>query len=314
LGLDYPPDSDPATGEPKVIKNGLADLWGARPVVEIDHHLIFETVSEAGKRGIPGFKRRNRGNSDARKRALHAALSVFFAWLKRERKITSNPCADIDRAGPPAARDHVLKADEIRWFWQAADSIGEPFGSIFKLLLLTGARLREVAGMRYDELHENGASWHLPGNRTKKHLPHVVPLSPAAQAIIAAASARQPIIFSTTGLSPPSGWSRAKRRLDAAMAGIATNDRGADVKIAFRLHDLRRTAATGMAEIGIAPHIVEACLNHLSGARAGVAGTYNRAAYAAEKKVALERWAAHVSGIVNGTTGKVVPLHKTGAS
>lgn len=96
-----------------------------------------------------------------------------------------------------------------------------------------------------------------------------------------------------------SGWSKIKRRMDERM------------KIPpWRLHDLRRTAATGMAEIGIAPHIVEAALNHLSGAKAGVAGIYNRAQYAAEKKAALARWAQHVLGIVGGRAANVVPLEK----
>jgi integrase len=107
-------------------------------------------------------------------------------------------------------------------------------------------------------------------------------------------------IFSTTaGASPVSGWSKIKSRLDDQMQIPH-----------WRLHDLRRTAATGMAEIGIAPHIVEAALNHVSGAKAGVAGVYNRAQYAAEKKMALSRWADHVLGIVNGDKSKVVQLRK----
>jgi integrase len=106
-------------------------------------------------------------------------------------------------------------------------------------------------------------------------------------------------VFSTDGLHPVGGWSKIKRRLDTAMAIPA-----------WRLHDLRRTAATGMAELGIAPHIVEAVLNHISGARASVAGTYNRAAYAAEKQAALERWAAHVTGLVGGTPANVVSLRR----
>jgi len=78
----------------------------------------------------------------------------------------------------------------------------------------------------------------------------------------------------------------------------------------WRLHDLRRTAATGMADIGIPPHIVEAALNHVSGAKAGVAGTYNRAAYANEKRAALERWALHIERLVSsGEPDKVVNLH-----
>jgi integrase len=95
-----------------------------------------------------------------------------------------------------------------------------------------------------------------------------------------------------------SGWSKLKKRIDRRMDTAP-----------WRLHDLRRTTATGMAELGIAPHIVEAVLNHVSGARAGVAGTYNRAAYAGEKKAALERWAAHVEGLIKGQRAKIGPLH-----
>ena len=150
-----------------MIKKGLADIWGSRPVAAIDDYLIHETVGEAGKRGIPGLGRRNCGNSDARKRAMYAALSVLFVWLKRERKITSNPCADVARPGPPPARERTLKLDEMRWFWRACDAVGEPFGTVFKLLLLLGQRLNETAGLRRDELRDD--EWHIPSSRAKNH-------------------------------------------------------------------------------------------------------------------------------------------------
>ena len=178
-------------------------------------------------------------------------------------------------------------------FWSASGT--EQFGALLKLLLLTGCRLNEVAGMRRSELSEDLSTWTLPGERTKNHRPHVVPLPPMAREMIPAGEGR--FVFTTTGESPVSVGSKIKNRLDRAM------------KIPpWRLHDLRRTAATGMAEIGIAPHIVEAALNHISGAKAGVAGTYNRAAFAAEKKAALERWASHVMGLVAGRKAKVVPI------
>ena len=104
------------------------------------------------------------------------------------------------------------------------------------------------------------------------------------------------LVFTTTGTTPVSGWSKIKRRLDAAMGTTPP----------WGLHDLRRTAATGMAEIGVAPHIVEAALITSAVHKAGVAGTYNRAAYAAEKKAALERWADHVERLVSGKPAKVV--------
>jgi integrase len=123
------------------------------------------------------------------------------------------------------------------------------------------------------------------------------------------------LVFTTTGNSPISGWSKMKKQLDEAMlaearkAASVTGRDPNDVKLApWRLHDLRRSCATGMAEIGVPPHIVEACLNHVSGAKAGVAGIYNRAVYAEEKRVAFERWAAHVQSLMVGATSNVVPF------
>ena len=182
---------------------------------------------------------------------------------------------------------------EIRFFWLACDSIGAPFGMLFKFLLLTGARLNEASRITYAELQDHGTAWLLPATRAKNKRPLVVPLSALARAQLGTATDTG-YIFTTTGRTPISGFSKTKARLDAAMATMA------NAAIApWVLHDLRRTAATGMAEIGVAPHIVEACLNHVSGAKAGVAGTYNRAIYAEEKRVALERWAAHVQGITS---------------
>ena len=156
--------------------------------------------------------------------------------------------------------------------------------------------------MRRDELSEDGSIWTIPGVRTKNHRAHVVPLPPLARSILATLEpVSSEFAFSTTGRSPISGWARIKARLDDEMQVPP-----------WRLHDLRRTAATGMAEIGIAPHIVEAALNHVSGARAGVAGTYNRAAYAQEKRTALEVWAAHIGGIVGVQSSNVVSLTAAG--
>jgi integrase len=165
------------------------------------------------------------------------------------------------------------------------------------MLLLTGCRLNEVAGMRWAELSNDGSVWMIRGDRTKNHRPHVVPLPPVARALLNHVPRIEgsPFVFTTTGHSPVSGWSKTKARLDAVMAP----DRQ------WRLHDLRRTAATGMADIGIPPHIVEAALNHVSGAKTGVAGTYNRAAYTQEKRAALERWAAHVAGLIEGKQADV---------
>jgi integrase len=285
--------------ELEVIHGGLCERWHDKPVAKIDGHDIFGLLEETRSSGVPGLERRGSGPTESRARALLAALSILFTWLVQRRRVAQNPCIGVHRPDPPSARDRVLTNAEIVTFWSAASAERKAFGGLLKLLLLTGCRLNEVAGMRRDEMSEDGATWSIPGHRTKNHKPHQVPLPLLAQDIIESVKpiAGCPLVFTTDGRSPIGGWSKLKKRLDAAM------------KIPpWRLHDLRRTAATGMAEIGIAPHIVEAALNHISGARAGVAGTYNRAAYAPEKRAALERWAAHIEGLVAGKPANVVAL------
>jgi len=280
-----------------LVPKGLAERWRDRPIAEIDGHDIHSIVDETRRMGAPGLERRSEGVTESRGRAIFAVLSILFRWLVQHRRIDRNPCAGVHRPAAASARDRVLSDTEIVKFWAAADSVGEPFGPLLKLLLLTGCRLNEVAGMRRTELSEDGATWDIPGARTKNRRPHRVPLAPLAQKILADVTGKGELVFTTNGRTPVSGWSKLKKRLDAAM-GIP----------AWRLHDVRRTTATGMAEIGIPPHIVEATLNHISGAKAGVAGVYNRAAYLPERKAALERWAKHVAGLVAGKPAAVVPI------
>ena len=193
------------------------------------------------------------------------------------------------------------------------DAIGQPFGPLFKLLLLTGARLNEVACMTRDELSSDGATWSLPGSRTKNAKPHVVPLPPAARDLIASVPHivnKTGYVFTTRGAVPVSSWTYLKNLLDEAMIAVAKQE-CADAKIPhWRLHDLRRTAVTGMAELGIQPGVIELCVNHISGTRSGVAGVYNRSELLPERKAALERWAAHLASLVEGKPPKIVPLRK----
>ena len=301
LGLLYPLE-----GEPTATRGGLAERWADRSVAAIDGHDIYSVVDESRRRGMPGLGRHNNGLSNARGRAMGRTLSKFFAWLLQHRRITSNPCVGVWKPSAPQARERVLTDSELRLFWQAAGSLGPPFGPLLKLLLLTGQRLGEVSGMCREELHEDG-TWHLTGSRTKNRKQHLVPLPPLAHELIDSVPAieRCPYVFSTTGKRPVSGWSKIKARLGAAMLALAKKE-----ITPWTLHDLRRTAVTGMANLGIAPHVVEAVVNHVSGAKAGVAGIYNRAEYAAEKKAALTRWAAHVEGLVKDRPANVTPLRK----
>ncbi len=294
LGLAYPPTG----GEPTRIKSGLCERWNDKPLAEIDGHDIHSLIDETRRSGAPGLERRSDGPTEARARVMLSCLSKMFGWLVQHRKVSQNPCKDVHRPEASTARDRVLTDVEIVKFWRATEVERTELCALLQLLLLTGCRLNEVAGMTRAELSDDRATWNIPGARTKNKRPHVVPLAPLARKMVGTGG--EGFIFTTTGRSPISGWSKIKRRLDEAM------------KIPpWRLHDLRRTAATGMAEIGIAPHIVEAALNHVSGAKAGVAGTYNRAAYTEEKRAALERWASHVQGLVSERPANVVKMRKT---
>jgi integrase len=304
LGLDYPRDCDPASSEPQVIPGSLVDTWADKPVATIDSADIYTVVKEAREFGIPGLERNNDGTSQARGRKMHAALSNLFRFALKNRKVVTNPCSDVEHPGAPPARQRALSETEVKLFWKACEQI-ETYGPLFQLLLLTGQRLGEVTGMTRAELSEDGTLWTLPGSRTKNHLPHTVPLPPLAQSIIERVPrVENPhgYVFTVSG-KKLTGFSKAKPALDRIMATLA--NRSVE---AWRLHDLRRTCATRMAELGILPHIIEAVLNHVSGHKAGVAGTYNVATYAAEKKAALERWAVHVQGLVSGRQANVVSL------
>jgi integrase len=221
----------------------------------------------------------------------------------------------MHRPAAPASRERVLNVkvdvrsgDELRWFWQAADAIGDPFGPLAKLLLLTGCRLNEIARMQRSELSDDLSTFRLPSIRAKNNRGIDIPLPPLASGILESVTEGEgPFVFSTNGETPISGFSKYKVRFDALMVAEAAKDNVATIA-PWRLHDLRRSCATGMADIGIHPWIIEACLNHVSGAKGGIAGVYNVATYEAERREALIRWADYVASIVMGRKRKIVAL------
>jgi integrase len=315
LGLSYPKDG----GEPSIIKGGLAERWRDKPVAEITSEDIAIAVDDAIEKGIPGRPVRNNDASNSRGHEMVSALSPMFRALHEKRRVRSNPCLGIHRPKPPAARNRVLNvkadvrgADELRWLWKACDVMGAPMGSLAKLLLLLGQRRDEVAEMPISELSDDLSTWHLPGERAKNGRPNEVPLPPLARTIVADLIGDRTsgfVFLSKTDKTPISGFSKFKKKLDRAMLAFAREDDPDAVIKPWQLKDLRRTAVTGMAEIGIEPHIVEAVVNHISGHKAGIAGMYNYATYDKQKRAALERWASYVESIVSERPDKtVVPL------
>ena len=213
--------------------------------------------------------------------------------------MSQNPCKDVHRPDASRPRDRVLTDAEIVKFWHATDAERKELSALFKLLLLTGCRLNEVAGMTRGELSENGDTWNIPGARTKNKRPHVVPLAPLARDILATVAGVGELVFTTTGRSPISGWSKIKARLDAAMkiSVVAT--------ARFKAHGSNRHGR----DRDRAPYCRGDTEPHL-GREGRRRRHYNRAAYAAEKKTALERWAAHVQGVSAGKPATVVSLSR----
>ncbi len=257
------------------------------PVAKIDRARVSKQLGELSKaRGAHSADR------------ARAALSSLFGWAIGEGLAHVNPTSDTNRPVQPQARDRVLSDAELALVWTEAGA-GD-FGAIVRLLVLTACRREEVAAMAWSELQ--GDLWAIPGERTKNGLPLDLALPPLAFEVLRVVPARdgRDLVFGSRA-GPFSGWSKAKAELDARMVAAFKAERGSKaVLVPWRLHDLRRTAATRMGDLGVQPHVVEAVLNHISGSKAGVAGIYNRAAYAAEKRAALALWAERVASLTSG--------------
>lgn len=257
--------------------------------------LASKPLSTLSRKHIADAIDRAKARSDAAARLLFSDLRPFFKWAHERELVDTNPMTGLRAPKPAEARERTLEDDEIRAFWQAADEASWPFAAIYKLLLLTGARREEVAGIKWSELDLDAGAWMLPGDRTKNSRDHRIPLAHQAVAILdrrAIAAIKvglgykdSDLVFSTTGTTSPSGFSKAKRALDARMQEIL----GPKFK-PWRVHDLRRTCATGMEHLGVDLRVIEAALNHVSGTKAGIVGVYQRAEHREAVRAAFEAW------------------------
>jgi integrase len=286
-------------GKLEMLPKGLADRWRDRPVAEITGDDVHMIVDEVREKAVPGLKRNADGPSDAMASAMFALLSRLFRWLLGKRRIKVNPVMGVAAPKAGKSRERVLDATEVKAFWRACDDVAAPVAQCLKLLLLSGARRDEIGKLCRSEISDDGATITIPASRSKNRKPHIIPLPSLARDILKSVKVNgsdQVFCKGRGGLA----WSRIKAQLDDAVKFSKP----------WVLHDVRRTFATGLASINIEPHIIEACLNHQSGAKASVAGTYNRFAYEGEKRAALERWADHVVGLVESRTAKVVPMKR----
>jgi integrase len=280
--------------------------WRPRTEVEIARHLRGYAstlhrlpVATVSQRDIAGLLNRIAEKSgDVTANRVRASLCAFFGWLIREGiRLPEGNVASYTEKRKEKSRDRVLVHAELKRIWTGC--LDDDYGAILKLLLLTGQRANEIAELRWNEVHDDQIV--LPAGRTKNGRAHVVPLSDPAKEILAKCPAKdRTFVFGRddTGFQ---GWSKAKEKIDDRLG-----ERGKPLPH-WTPHDLRRTVATGMADLGVQPHVIEAVLNHISGHKGGVAGIYNRATYDREKRAALTLWAEHLLSVIEGRS-VVVPL------
>jgi len=290
----------------RIFDRDVTPRWRERPIAEITRQDVSEVLDEIAGRGAMV-----QANQTLKR------LKTLFRWALDEELIIADPTIRVRKRVRETARDRALRHDEIHLFWAGCEKVGWPFGPMFKLLLLTAQRRDEVGTMEWPEIDVDKRVWTIPRQKAKNDRTHEVHLSELALEIIGGLprigkSTR--FVFTTNGERPVSGFSKAKQRLDKHMMELlrAELEVGRDHDKAeidgWILHDLRRTAATGMARLNIAPHVVDRILNHVSGTIRGVAAVYNRHAYLEERKSALETWGRYVESLVRPNSANIVPL------
>jgi integrase len=283
--------------------------WRPRYYVEVERHLRKDwkplantTIKAIGRqdivRVIDGIAAsQGRVTADRAK----ATLSGLYAWAIDGGYCEATPLLHIKRRAENGARERTLTKDELREVWLAADAVGGDYGRIVKLLILTGQRRDEIGSLAWTEIDAAGARIELPPSRTKNHRAHSVPLSAEALAALPPKpDTDRVMVFGRIGTGF-SGWSKAKSELDAAITAARQERRVKEAMAGWRIHDLRRTFVTMLGDLRLgSPHVVEAILNHVSGHKAGVAGTYNHALYLDERTQALIAWGRFVRELVGG--------------
>jgi integrase len=274
----------------RMFENHILPEWKDRRFDEIVKRDVLNVIDDAAKRGP------HAANSAV------TVLSIFFNWALGRDMIVISPMLGVKKPTAESSRERTLADKEIKSIWDGCAKLNPVFSALVKLLLLTGARRNEVADMTWVELDIANRLWTIPASRTKNDVEHRVYLSDAALAEIKKLPHVKDakFVLTTDNRSAVSGFSKAKTLLDKSISGVA----------AWRLHDLRRTCATGMARLGIALPTIEKALNHSSGSFAGIVGTYQRHTFAEETKFAFIAWGDHVARVASGAAANVVPFRQ----
>jgi integrase len=279
----------------RLLNRDVIPKWKGRTVREISKRDVIELLDSKVDEGSPIMANR-----------ILATVRRLFGWCVERGILETSPCFGVKAPAPERSRDRVLSDLELRLVWRACDDISWPFGPLTKLLVLTAQRRDEVSEMTWSELDLDAKVWTIPRERTKNDVAHEVPLSDAVIEILHSVpkvAGGERYVFTTNGVTPVGGFSRAKNRIDAAIS----KQRGSAEPLArWTFHDLRRTAASGMARLGINLPVIEKALNHTSGSFAGVVGVYQRHHFSDEKRQALETWARFILSIQQPSENVVV--------
>jgi integrase len=276
----------------RIAEGELIPAWGSRPIEDIGRRDILDLVDGIVDRGSVTMARR-----------VQMYVHRLFKWAAGRGIVETNPAANVPLPGSETSRDRVLTDGELAATWQSLNHIEWPHKPIFQLLILTGARRGEIGELRWAEVGDEEIK--LEGVRTKNGKPHLIPLSSAARRIIETLPriAGMDFVFGTGGRTP-GGYDRAKAKLDSQIAEL-----NGKPLAPWRIHDWRRSVATGLQKLGVTLQVIESVLGHTGGSRSGIVGVYQRHSFDAEKRAALEAWGAHVMALVDGkASGKVLPM------
>jgi integrase len=263
----------------RLLRREIEKAWTGRSIHEITKRDVVEVISAIEQRGAPV----------AANKTLKS-IKTFLRWCVGRAILDQSPAAGVPLPAKEVARDRVLNDHELAQVILAARKMDDPYSGIVELLALTGQRREEVARMTWDELDLARRIWTLPKARTKNGKEHVIHLSAESTRVLMRTDKRGPFIFSALGGQPFCMFSKAKRQLDQ-LSGVT----------GWRLHDLRRTCVSGMARLGVAPHVADKILNHQAGTISGVAAVYQRHDFLSERQQALDLWGAHIAEIVRVT-------------
>ena len=260
----------------RLLRREVGQAWTGKSIHEISKRDVVDVISAVEQRGAPV----------AANKTLKS-IKTFLRWCVGRAVLDQSPAEGVPLPTKEVARDRVLDDHELAQVIIAARNIGGPYGGIVELLALTGQRREEVARLTWQELDLQQRVWTIPKSRTKNAKTHAVHLSEQSIDVLKRANRQGPLVFSLLGTKPFQEFSRAKSVLDQ-LSGVSE----------WRLHDLRRTCVSGMARLGVTPHVADKILNHQSGTISGVAAVYQRHEFLAERQAALDLWGAHIGQLL----------------